>query len=224
MMTVHKLTAGDGYTYLTRQVASMDEPRVPGQSLADYYTARGNPPGIWIGAGAATLGVAGGAVSEAQMRALFGDGAHPDRDALLAAGAPEAATRLGTRYPTYQPLPPRAERVAAAARVFEAEHGRPPTTVEYQRLTAVEARRERRPVAGYDLVFTPVKSVSLLWALGGPDDPGRRGGGASRGGRRHAPLGRGACRVHPHRARRHRPGGHHRARRCGVRPPGVPLR
>ena len=87
MMTVHKLTAGDGYTYLTRQVASMDEPRLRGQSLADYYTARGNPPGIWIGAGAATLGVAGGVVSEAQMRALFGDGAHPDRDALLAAGA-----------------------------------------------------------------------------------------------------------------------------------------
>ena len=49
------------------------------------------------------------------MRALFGDGAHPDRDAMLAAGAPEAATRLGTRYPTYQPLPPRVERVAAAA-------------------------------------------------------------------------------------------------------------
>jgi hypothetical protein len=31
MMTVHKLTARDGYTYLTRQVASMDEPRVAGQ-------------------------------------------------------------------------------------------------------------------------------------------------------------------------------------------------
>ena len=30
--------------------------------------------------GAATLAVAGGAVSEAQMRALCGDGAHPDRD------------------------------------------------------------------------------------------------------------------------------------------------
>jgi conjugative relaxase-like TrwC/TraI family protein len=28
--------------------------------------------------------------------------------------------------------------------------------------------RQRRAVAGYDLVFTPVKSVSLRWALGGP--------------------------------------------------------
>ena len=58
-MTVHKLTAGDGYTYLTRQVASADEQRAPGQSLADYYTARGNPPGVWLGGGAATLGVDG---------------------------------------------------------------------------------------------------------------------------------------------------------------------
>lgn len=39
--------------------------------------------------------------------------------------------------------------------------------LEYQRLIATEARRERRPIAGYDLVFTPVRSVSLLWALGG---------------------------------------------------------
>ena len=63
-MTVHKLTAGDGYTYLTRQVASMDEPRLPGQSLADYYTARGNPPGVWMGTGATTLRVAGRPVSD----------------------------------------------------------------------------------------------------------------------------------------------------------------
>jgi hypothetical protein len=89
MMTLHKLTAGDGYTYLTRQVASADEQRAPGQSLADYYTARGNPPGQWLGGGAVTLGVEGTPVSEAQMRALFGEGCHPDRDALVAAGVPE---------------------------------------------------------------------------------------------------------------------------------------
>ena len=52
VMTLHKLTAGDGYTYLTRQVASADQRRA-GQSLADYYAATGNPPGRWVGAGAA---------------------------------------------------------------------------------------------------------------------------------------------------------------------------
>jgi conjugative relaxase-like TrwC/TraI family protein len=169
VMTVHKLSAGDGYTYLTRQVASADERLVQGQSLAEYYLARGNPPGVWLGAGAAQLGVAGSVVSEAQMRALFGEGRHPDRDAMLAAGAPEAATRLGAAYPTYAALGPYADRVAQAVGLFEAENGRPPSGTERNRIAAKEARRGRRAVAGYDLVFTPVKSASLLWALGGPE-------------------------------------------------------
>lgn len=57
-MTVHKLSAVDGYTYLTRQVASADERRSAGQALADYYTAHGSPPGVRLGGGAATLGIA----------------------------------------------------------------------------------------------------------------------------------------------------------------------
>ena len=168
-MTVHKLTAGDGYTYLTRQVASADERRLPGQSLADYYTARGNPPGVWMGAGAATLELAGGPVSEAQMKALFGEGCHPNRDAMLSAGADRSATRLGAGYPSYQALPPLEDRVAEGARVFEHENGRPPTAEEQKLIAAREARRYRRPVAGFDLVFTPVKSASLLWGLGSPE-------------------------------------------------------
>src|SRR4051794_36565166 len=83
MMTLHKLHAGDGYTYLTRQVAAGDEGRSPGQRLFDYYTASGNPPGRWTGAGAADLGVSG-RVEEAQMRALFGRGLHPEADAIVA--------------------------------------------------------------------------------------------------------------------------------------------
>jgi len=102
-MTLHKLSAGDGYTYLTRQVASANELRPAGQALADYYSAHGNPPGTWLGAGAAALGVAGTAVSETQMRALFGEGAHPNRDAMLASGATKADTRLGAAYPHYAP-------------------------------------------------------------------------------------------------------------------------
>jgi conjugative relaxase-like TrwC/TraI family protein len=169
VMTVHKLTAGDGYTYLTRQVASLDERRSAGQSLADYYTARGNPPGIWMGSGATTLQIEGTAVSESQMKALFGQGHHPNRDAMLASGASVASTRLGASYPQYQPLASRDERIAAAVEEFEQENGRPPAAPEHKRIVAKEPRRERRPVAGFDLVFTPVKSLSLLWGLGGPD-------------------------------------------------------
>jgi TrwC relaxase len=82
MMAVHVLHAGDGYTYLTRQVASGDHTRARGESLADYYTANGNPPGVWTGSGIARLDVEG-TVSEAQMRALFGHGLHPDAQRLL---------------------------------------------------------------------------------------------------------------------------------------------
>lgn len=59
MMTVHPLHAGDGYTYLTRQVASGDVVRLRGEDLSEYYQAEGNPPGVWWGAGAAVLGVSG---------------------------------------------------------------------------------------------------------------------------------------------------------------------
>src|SRR4051812_43041036 len=155
VMTLHKLTAGDGYTYLTRQVASADEPRAPSQSLADYYTARGNPPGQWLGGGAVTLGMEGTPVSEAQMRALFGEGCHPNRDDLVAAGVAERDPRLGARYSTMTPLPPLAERVRSAAEVFAVEHGRRPSPEEQRLLEVAQSRRVRRPVAGYDLVFTP---------------------------------------------------------------------
>src|SRR5262245_32199100 len=112
MMTMHKLTAGDGYTYLTRQVASADELRPSGQSLAAYYAARGNPPGVWLGSGVADLGVQGGTLSEAQMRALFGAGAHPNRDDLLADGASVSEIRLGRPYSEFTNLAPLDERIA----------------------------------------------------------------------------------------------------------------
>jgi conjugative relaxase-like TrwC/TraI family protein len=173
VMTLHKLHAGDGYTYLTRQVAVGDEGRSPGQQLADYYTASGNPPGRWVGAGAADLGVSG-RVREDQMRALFGRGMHPDADQIItletAAGSTpeeaERAAKLGRAFPRYTPLPPRSDRVAARLAAFATENGHPPSPVVRSKIEAQESRRERRAVAGYDLVFTPVKSASLLWALG----------------------------------------------------------
>lgn len=176
MMTVHKLTAGDGYTYLTRQVASHDEHRDRGQDLVDYYTATGNPPGRWMGRGTQVLGVSG-SVSEAQMKSLFGHGLHPDADRIatdrLAAGESREqamrATRLGRAFPQYTQLPNVDERVAQRVEEFGLQHGRLPTTAEHRQIQAQEATRQRHAVAGYDLVFTPVKSVSLLWALGGED-------------------------------------------------------
>ncbi|MFI5955373.1 MobF family relaxase [Cryptosporangium sp. NPDC051539] len=184
VMTIHKLTAGDGYTYLTRHVAGGDVDQKRGQSAAEYYTAEGNPPGRWIGHGAPLLGLAGQPVTEAQMRALFGLGMHPDADRITAAylaahlqpgmskaqvsRAEERARRaatLGRSFPEFAALPPYDERVRDRLAALRTETGRSPTSVEVSGIRAEEARRQRAAVAGYDLVFAPVKSAALLWAL-----------------------------------------------------------
>src|SRR4029450_5957275 len=73
-MSVHKLTAGSGYDYLTRQVAALDATEKGYVGLASYYTERGETPGAWIGSGLAGIDglTAGDAVTAEQMRALFG--------------------------------------------------------------------------------------------------------------------------------------------------------
>jgi conjugative relaxase-like TrwC/TraI family protein len=206
-MTVHVLHAGDGYTYLTRQVASGDHQRRRGEALADYYTAAGNPPGRWVGAGRAVMRV-DGQVSEAQMKSLFGEGLHPDAEAriqeALSRGvdreAAVAAVRLGRRFPTIdQSHKVWRDCLNAAYAEFEAAHGHRPERgperdlvrwnvanqlfreqhdrepredAELKAFFTQVAKPPRQPVAGVDLVFTPVKSVSVLWALG--DDQVRR--------------------------------------------------
>jgi hypothetical protein len=78
-MSLHKLTAGSGYDYLTRQVAVLDATEKGHAGLAAYYTERGESPGVWIGSGMDGIdGVAAGdAVTVEQMPALFGCGVHP---------------------------------------------------------------------------------------------------------------------------------------------------
>ncbi|WP_424534238.1 MobF family relaxase [Sphaerisporangium viridialbum] len=183
-MTIHKLTAGDGYTYLTRQVAGGDVQWEQGQAAAEYYTAKGNPPGRWMGRGACLLGLEGEQVTEDQMKALFGAGMHPRADAIvseylaenfragvterqfdaLQEGAIRAAT-LGLRFPVYTPLEHFKTRVHRRLEVIEQETGRPATATDVKRVQAEESRRARAAVAGFDVVFAPVKSAALLWAL-----------------------------------------------------------
>jgi hypothetical protein len=78
-MGLHKLTAGSGYDYLTRQVAALDATEKGHVGLAAYYTERGESPGAWVGSGMAGIdGLnAGDPVTAEQMRNLFGCGLHP---------------------------------------------------------------------------------------------------------------------------------------------------
>src|ERR1700731_1974160 len=190
VMTIAKITAGDGYTYLTRHTAHGDADLAreadAGRETdaAGYYTAQGNPPGRWTGRGAPLLGLTGREVTEEQMRALFGHGEHPDSEAIIAAyltanvragmTGPQletardgaiAAARLGTPFPAYEPLEKFDARVGARLSVIREETGREPSEAEVKKVKAAEARRSRAAVAGFDLVFSPVKSAALLWAI-----------------------------------------------------------
>ena len=84
VMTLHKLTAGDGYTYLTRQVAAHDATNRGYDNLGAYYSEKGEAPGVWMGRGLAGVPdfPVGEHVTEAQMKALFGEGRHPNADQI----------------------------------------------------------------------------------------------------------------------------------------------
>src|SRR5215203_3157666 len=111
-MTLHKLTAGDGYTYLTRQVAAHDATTRRSGSLGDYYSEKGEAPGVWMGRGLAGVPgfPVGERVTEAQMVALFGNGRHPNAEEIeRAAGLAgkdaqqvDQASRLGAPYRVFE--------------------------------------------------------------------------------------------------------------------------
>ena len=239
--TIHKLTAGNGYEYLTKSVAAMDATDKGRVSLADYYSAKGDSPGVWMGSGltgladlgagmelpesvAALRSIADGSmVTAEQMKALFGEGRHPNATAieraLLTAGiaaskttennrttatkprASEAvnsalaATKLGHEYAVYDEYPPFLQALAERFRDHNLASGRPWNDViddetratirtqlarewfdaDYHRparderelsgYIAQQTRQRQSAVAGYDMTFSPVKSVSTLWAI-----------------------------------------------------------
>jgi conjugative relaxase-like TrwC/TraI family protein len=208
-MSIHKLSAGSGYDYLTRQVAALDSTEKGHTGLASYYTERGEAPGAWIGSGLDRIdGLSSGdPVIAEQMRALYGCGLHPlaelrqqqlegpgltERDYQDAArlGAPfkifdndvstfrlEVAKRIAgiqtaANLPADAPLPAadRARvRTEVARESFRAVHGREPIDArELAGQIAKYSRPRTQTVAGFDLTFSPVKSVSTLWAVADP--------------------------------------------------------
>ena len=212
-MSIHKLTAGCGYDYLTRQVAAQDGTEKGHTGLAGYYAAKGEAPGQWVGSGMAGIDglSAGDVVTAEQMQALFGSGHHPlaqqRRDRLqgpdLTGKDYQTVTRLGVPYKVYArdvsafrlevaqriaelnisrgvggsaarevavSVQERARiRTEVAVEFFRREHGRDPADArEIAATIAKHSRPRTTAVAGYDLTFSPVKSVSALWAIADP--------------------------------------------------------
>ena len=229
VMSLHKLTAGDGYTYLTRQVAAHDADarglQRPGRLLRPARRITGRVDGCWgyppasfprwrgdRGAddGAVRGGPAPGrrtrsrptcwsrgtarrrswrpagwgrrsSVYEARQRvpgALRGGVRGAQRGAGCAAGLRRCQPRSGPRS---------APRLARE--MFAAEYGRDPSDArELSGFLARASRQATTAVAGYDLTFSPVKSVSALWALAPRRDRAGDRTCPPRRGRRHPVL------------------------------------
>ncbi|MBF6370294.1 relaxase domain-containing protein [Nocardia puris] len=138
--TIHKIVAGTGYLYYLRRVAAHDDPGRGRSALADYYSARGESPGRWLGSGLAALGIAvGEEVTEAQMRNLLGIGVHPNAerveedhfDAQIGAGAKpkdarrdaQRAAELGSRFRVYPDVTDYRKRCGQAFAAHNIAHG-----------------------------------------------------------------------------------------------------
>lgn len=104
MMTIHRVSAGDGYEYYTREVASDDERRERTQELGDYYLKSGAPAGVWMGEEITRHFGITGEVTEQQMRDLFGQGKRPDAQMIRDAKngvVDERNLLLGNPYAVY---------------------------------------------------------------------------------------------------------------------------
>lgn len=159
MMSVHKLTAGDGYLYLIRQVAAADGTDKGRTSLSSYYSEKGESPGRWIGRGMESFAVPDGRsaptfaaddlwtveadaeVTEDQMKAIFGLGLHPNAAALvkqlIAQGTPKhaalEAVKLGRPFHINDGQTALQKRLAVAYRdhnLSRAEHWNAPIAEE----------------------------------------------------------------------------------------------
>jgi len=93
-VSMRVMSAGDGFRYLLRTVAAGDGDRSLSTPLTRYYSAKGTPPGRWMGSGLDALGstiVEDSEVSEEQLQLLIGLGRNP------VTGEP-----LGRAYPVYE--------------------------------------------------------------------------------------------------------------------------
>lgn len=150
------MSAGDGYKYLLRTVASADSDRTLSTPLTRYYTEEGTPSGRWIGSAVTALGggalAVGDEVTEEQLQLLIGQGFDPVTKKAL--GRP------------YRKYPTTAERIERRTAKLDAKL---PVTERAEAVAAIEteeaARDTRKAVAGFDFTFSVPKSASVLWAV-----------------------------------------------------------
>ncbi len=155
-VSMRVMSAGDGYKYLLRTVATGDGDRMLSTPLTRYYAEKGSPPGRWLGSAVTALGggaiVVGDQVSEVQLQLLIGRGLDP------VTGDP-----LGSAYRNY---PTVTERIQKRIAGLDSELA---LTERAEAVAVIEAEETvkgaRKAVAGFDFTFSIPKSASVLWAV-----------------------------------------------------------
>jgi conjugative relaxase-like TrwC/TraI family protein len=168
VISLRRMTLGSGYRYLMESVAVGDGAPGKSSNLTRYYATSGTPPGVFLGAGLAGLddgrGVEHGSqVTEQHLFNLLGMCADP------ITGQP-----LG-RQPNRSHLS-LSKRVAQRVSCIPATHTFAERAEEIAGIEAEERTKGgtlRAPVAGFDLTFSPSKSVSTAWALADRDTKAR---------------------------------------------------
>ncbi len=160
MMSIRRISLGAGYRYLMESVAVGDGAAGKPSDLVAYYAASGTPPGVFLGAGLAGLGLEQGeTVSEEHLFRMLGLLADP------VTGRPLGSTPTKTTPTLSQRI---AARVAAIPDdVSPEERAELIATIEAEE--KVHTPRLGAPVAGFDLTFSPAKGISVAWALADPE-------------------------------------------------------
>ena len=159
VMTIRVMSSGKGHEYLLKSVVVGDGDREMSSPLTQYYTDSGCPPGTWVGTGLMSLNdgrsptlAEGDTVTEEHLARLLGEGVHPI-----------TGEKLGKKFPALQP--PRERIAARLARLDPGSRGEAREET-VQRIREEElAKKPRTAVAGFDLTFSPPKSVSAIWGV-----------------------------------------------------------
>jgi conjugative relaxase-like TrwC/TraI family protein len=156
MMSIRRISLGAGYRYLMESVAVGDGAKGQPSDLIAYYAASGTPPGMFMGAGLAALGLeAGETVTEEHLFRMLGMLADPVTGQPLGRTPPKTAATLAQRI---------AARVAAIPDdVSPVERAELIATIEAEENSRTP--RAGGTVAGFDLTFSPAKGSSVAWAL-----------------------------------------------------------
>lgn len=148
--------------YYRRNIALGDGAQ--GMELTVSSAVPGVPPGVWHGQAAAALGLSGN-VTDAQMRALFGLGMHPDAEAITARELAEGASlrralkmaKLGPAVPELADSSPLDKEIEEVLEHVSGQLCRPLTKSETKALRmrtaarAFEAEYHRAPADGAEL-------------------------------------------------------------------------